>query len=233
MSISRRELLVGAAALATPGWATAGMGFAVQGRQVDEVPVPQALPDQVYSTDRVGISRATHDAHLRLFQGYANKTNEIRRALREMDFATDAPNQIYSEMRALKVNYAFAFGGYLNHEVYFDTLGGDGTPTPRVRQVIERSYGSWDRWLEDWKATGLAGRGWAYLAYDRESRRVFNMIGDSQDTYPIWNSTLLLAMDVYEHAYYLDFQASRAKYIDAYVQCIDWNAVARRIPRGR
>jgi Fe-Mn family superoxide dismutase len=194
------------------------------------VAVPEALPTKVYTTERVGISKATHDAHLTLFQGYAKKTNEIRELLAKGG-AGEGANQIYSNMRALKVNYAFAYGGYINHSVYFDTLGGDGGPaTGQVSALINDAYGSYEAWLEDWKATGMAGRGWAFLAYDHNEERVHNYIGDSQDTWPTWNNTLLLAMDVYEHAYYLDFQTARPKYIDAYVQCIDWDAVNARLP---
>ena len=195
------------------------------------VTVPEALPEKVYTTERVGISKATHDSHLALWKGYANKTNEIRGLLAQPGTGEGA-NQIYSTMRALKVNYAFAYGGYINHTVYFNTLGGKGGPaTGAVAKLIEESYGSFEAWLADWKATGLAGRGWAFLAYDNEEKRVQTYMGDSQDTWPTWNNTLLLAMDVYEHAYYLDFQTARAKYIEAYVQCIDWDAVNARIPR--
>lgn len=194
------------------------------------VEVPEALPEKVYSTERVGISRATHDSHLTLWKGYANKTNEIRKLLAEGK--TEGANQIYSDMRALKVNYAFAYGGYVNHSVYFNTLGGQGgAATGAVAKLIDEAYGSFDNWLADWKATGMAGRGWAFLAFDHEEKRVHNYIGDSQDTWPSWNNTLLLAMDVYEHAYYLDFQTARPKYIDAYVQCIDWDAVNARLPK--
>ncbi len=195
------------------------------------VTVPEALPEKVYTTERVGISKATHDSHLTLWKGYANKTNEIRGLLAQAGSGEGA-NQIYSNLRALKVNYAFAYGGYVNHTVYFNTLGGKGGPaTGDVAGLINESYGSFDAWLADWKATGMAGRGWAFLAHDHEEKRVHNYIGDSQDTWPTWNNTLLLCMDVYEHAYYLDFQTARPKYIDAYVQCIDWDAVNARLPR--
>ncbi|HLO98756.1 MAG TPA: Fe-Mn family superoxide dismutase, partial [Fimbriimonas sp.] len=82
------------------------------------------------------------------------------------------------------------------------------------------------------KTTGIGARGWAYLAYDHDEERVFTFIGDAQDTYPAWNSTLLLALDVYEHAYFLDFQTARAKYIDAYMTVIDWDAVNARLKKG-
>jgi len=186
--------------------------------------------EKALSTASKGISEATHRAHLKLWQGYANKTNEIRKALTEVDCDPAKANQIYSQMRALKVNYAFAIGGYLNHNVYFGTLGGNGGPaTGQVANLINESYGSFEKWSADWIATGLAGRGWAYLGYDCEEKRVFNFMGDSQDTFPAWNTQLILAMDVYEHAYYLDFQTARAKYIEAYMRCIDWDAVNKNV----
>jgi Fe-Mn family superoxide dismutase len=194
------------------------------------VAVPDALPAKVYNTEAAGISKATHDDHLTLWKGYANKTNEIRKALAEMDVDPAAANQIYSQMRALKVNYAFAYGGYINHEVYFDSIGGQGGPaTGEVGRLIGECYGSFERWAADWKATGMAGRGWAFLGFDRKEGRVFNYAGDSQDTFPAWNHTLVMAMDVYEHAYYLDFQTARMKYIEAFLQVVDWDAANARL----
>lgn len=194
-----------------------------------QVAVPQAIPEKVYTTERVGISRRTHDEHLKLWQGYANKTNEIRRLLAEMEVDPAKANQIYSMMRALKVDYTFAYEGFINHNVYFETLGGSGgEATGKVADLIREAYGSFDRWVADWKATGMAARGWVYLAYDHAEKRVFNYIGDAQNSFPIWNHTCVLAMDVYEHAYYLDFGTARMKYIEAYLQVIDWDAVNRR-----
>lgn len=190
------------------------------------VTVPQAIPEKVYSSEKVGISRKTHDEHLKLWQGYANKTNEIRKALAEMEVDPAKANQIYSPLRALKIDYSFAYQGYINHNIYFETLGGDGGPaTGKVGELIAATYGSFEKWVADFKATGIASRGWVFLAYDHAEKRVFNYGGDAQNTFPIWNHTCVLALDVYEHAYYLDFQTARAKYIDAYLQCIDWNAV--------
>ncbi|MES1228170.1 MAG: Fe-Mn family superoxide dismutase, partial [Armatimonadota bacterium] len=183
-------------------------------------------------TASAGISKATHDNHLTLWKGYANKTNEIRKTLAEMDVDPSKANQIYSQMRALKVNYAFAYGGYINHDVYFNTIGGSGgAATGNIATLINDSYGNFEHWVNDWKSSGMAARGWVYLAYDHTEQKVFNYVGDSQDTFPAWNHTLLLNMDVYEHAYYLDFQTGRLKYIDAYMNVIDWDAVNARLPK--
>lgn len=193
------------------------------------VAVPQAIPDKCFASERVGIGRRTHEEHLKLWQGYANKTNELRKALAEMEVDPAKANQIYSQMRALKVDLTFAYQGLINHNVYFDTLGGDGGPaTGKAGELIAASYGGFDAWAADWKATGMAARGWVYLAYDHAEKRVFNYIGDAQNTFPLWNHTVVLAMDVYEHAYFLDFGVARMKYIEAYMQCIDWDAVNKR-----
>ena len=226
--ISRRGFIVGAA---TAGVATAvGLPkIAMAQGAPKQLPIPE-LPMKVFSTERAGISRKTHEEHLKLWQGYAKKTNEIRQALATVDTDPAKANQIYSQIRSLKVEYSFAYEGYINHDIYFDTIGGSGGPAKGgVALLINDAYGSFDAWAKDWKATGISGRGWAFLGYDRKSGQVFNYLGDSQNTYPIWNHECLLAMDVYEHAYYLDFQTARAKYIDAYMQVIDWDAVNRRL----
>ncbi len=194
------------------------------------VVVPESLPEKVYTTDRVGISKTTHDQHLTLWKGYANKTNEIRTALSEMEKDPAKANQIYSQIRALKVNYAFAYGGYINHGVYFDSIGGQGgAPSGKIADLINDAYGSFDQWKNDLRCTAMGGRGWAFVGYDQTEGRIFNYMGDSQDTFPAWNHQLVLALDVYEHAYYLDFQTARLKYIEAFLEVIDWDAVNRRL----
>ena len=240
-SLNRRQFITGAAtvagALALPVDAIASAGSTLLGHapgpKLVRVPTDEDIK-KAMSTAPKGISEATHKAHLTLWQGYANKTNEIRKALAALDTDPAKANQIYSATRALKVNYAFAYGGYKNHNVYFDTIGGAGGPaTGDVATLISEAYGSFDKWVADMRTTGLSGRGWAFLAYDRDEQRVFNAIGDSQDSFPVWNCELILALDVYEHAYYLDFQTKRAKYIDAWLSVIDWTAVNSRLARAK
>jgi Fe-Mn family superoxide dismutase len=171
-----------------------------------------------------GISRAAVEAHYKLYQGYVNKRNEILGKLASVDLGS--ANQVYSEVRALKVELSFAVGGIKNHEIYFEHLGGDGgNPDGLAGQLIARDFGSADAWRADLKASGMAGRGWAWTAYDWDEGRLFNYVGDSQNTYPIWNATPLVALDVYEHAYFLDYQTDRASYIDAFFDNLDWTTV--------
>jgi superoxide dismutase, Fe-Mn family len=171
-----------------------------------------------------GISRASVEAHYKLYQGYVAKRNEILGKLAGVDLG--AANQVYSEVRALKVDLSFAIGGIKNHEIYFEHLGGGGgNPSGAIARLIERDFGSADAWRADLKATGMAGRGWAWTAYDWDEGRLFNYVGDAQNTFPIWNAAPLIALDVYEHAYFLDFQTDRASYIDTFFDNLDWGVV--------
>jgi Fe-Mn family superoxide dismutase len=183
---------------------------------------PRELKPRLHELD--GISRETVEAHYKLYEGYVAKRNEILGKLAEVDLS--AANQVYSEVRALKVDLTFAVGGIKNHEIYFEHLGGDGgAPEGPIAELIERDFGSADAWRTDLKATGMGGRGWAWTAYDWDEGRLFNYLGDTQNTYPIWNATPLVALDVYEHAYFLDYQTDRASYIDAFFANLDWTTV--------
>ena len=127
---------------------------------------PRGLRPEVYELE--GISRASVEAHYKLYQGYVNKRNEILGKLAEVDLSS--ANQVYSDLRSLKVDLTFAIGGIKNHEVYFEHLGGKGgDPAGVFAELVRRDFGSVESWKADLKATGLAGRGWAWTAYDFHS----------------------------------------------------------------
>ncbi len=180
------------------------------------------LKPALYELD--GISREAVEAHYKLYQGYVAKRNEILGKLAEVDLST--ANQTYSDLRALKIDLTFAIGGIKNHEIYFEHLGGTGgDPAGIFGDLVKRDFGSVEAWKADLKATGLAGRGWAWAAYDWDEGRLFNYIGDAQNTFPVWNATPLVALDVYEHAYFLDFATDRASYIDKFFDNLDYDVV--------
>ena len=183
---------------------------------------PRELKPSLYELE--GISREAIEAHYKLYEGYIAKRNEILARLADVDL--ESGNQVYSEVRALKVDLTFAIGGVKNHEIYFEHLGGaGGDPTGPIRDLIDRDFGGVEQWRVDLRATGMGGRGWAWTAYDWDEGRLFNYIGDAQNTYPVWNATPLIALDVYEHAYFLDYRTDRAAYIDAFFQNLDWTTV--------
>ena len=178
-----------------------------------------------------GISARTMEEHYELYKGYVAKTNEIQEKLNTTDRGT--ANQIYSDLRALRIDLSFATGGVKNHETYFGHLGGKGgMPAGRVMEMIKRDFPSYDAWLADFKASGLAARGWVWLAYDRDWSTLTTVIGDAQNTFPLWNATPILALDVYEHAYWIDYGRARAKYIEAFFNNLDWSAVEQNLERA-
>jgi superoxide dismutase, Fe-Mn family len=174
-----------------------------------------------------GISEKTMTEHYKLYEGYVKKSNEILEKLKSVDKST--ANQVYSDLRSLKLEYSFALNGVKNHEAYFAHLGGNGEePRGVIGEMIERDFGSFEKFKEDMKQTGIAARGWVWLAYDWETNKLFNFLGDAQNAYPAWNSSMLVALDTYEHAYWMDYGTGRAAYIDAFFKNLNWGYVEER-----
>jgi superoxide dismutase, Fe-Mn family len=183
---------------------------------------PRELKPAVLELD--GISRETIEAHYKLYQGYVSKRNEILTSLDGVDLSS--ANQVYSQIRSLKLELTFAIGGIKNHEIYFEHLGGaGGEPAGVFAQLVKRDFGSVADWKADLRATGMAGRGWAWAAYDWDEGRLFNYLCDAQNSFPVWNATPLVALDVYEHAYFVDFGTDRSAYIDAFFNNLDYDVV--------
>lgn len=181
-----------------------------------------------YAYDKLdGISQQTntfhHDTH---YAGYVKKRNEVMDKLAAVDRA--AANANYSEYGGLKRHETFNAAGQRLHELYWDILGGDGKPTGEVLKHIERSYGSFDNWVADFKASSMIALGWVILAWDPGDDNLYNFTGDSHNQGGVWGTFPLLAIDVFEHAYYHDQGPARAKYIDAFVKNINWQEVERR-----
>jgi Fe-Mn family superoxide dismutase len=179
-----------------------------------------------------GISSKTVEEHLKLYKGYVNKSNEILTKLESVDIST--ANQVFSDLRALKVELSFALGGKQNHELYFGHLKPDGgEPKGDLRKQIEKDFGGFDKYIANLKASGIAARGWVWTVWFPETGKLMNWVGDSQNTYLSWNLRPILALDVYEHAYFIDYGVDRGKYIDAFVNNLDWDKIAANLDAAR
>lgn len=178
----------------------------------------------IYNLD--GISKASVEEHLKLYKGYVNKYNEIMQKLAGVDKST--ANQVYSDLRSLKVDLSFAIGGVKNHEIYFSHLGGGSKkPEGTLSEAIEKNFGSYEAYLTDLKQSGMAARGWVWTALDLDYGYLFNYLGDAQNTFPVWNAVPILALDVYEHAYFQDYGTVRANYIDAFIRNVNWDEIQK------
>ncbi len=117
----------------------------------------------------------------------------------------------------------------LLHELYFDALAiKPATPGPDVVRAIEKRFGSLDKWAADFQSAAKAAAGWAMLAYHPVNGKLYNVVSDEHAVGVLWMATPLVVIDVYEHAFYIDYQNRKTEYIDKFMDHIDWHEVDRR-----
>lgn len=170
----------------------------------------------------VGLSKETIDDHYNvIYKGYINKYNEIEESLEQ---TAKTGNPTFSKYRELKRAQLFTLNAIRLHEIYFRGLGGEGRCSGQILDWIDQDFGNFENWVDDLRAAGMSARGWAVLAYDIDERRLRNITTDIHSD-GAWTSITLLALDVYEHAYYFDFATDRKSYIESWLQNTDWDQV--------
>ncbi|MBI2551106.1 superoxide dismutase [Candidatus Uhrbacteria bacterium] len=189
---------------------------------------PKPLP---FSKNLTGISAKTIAIHHdKLYIGYVNKLKEVSQKLAEMNASgvgLDAANQSYSELRSLCDAKTFTANGVYLHEYYFDILGGNGQATGTLVDALVEKYGSLEKFIAFFSATGMAVRGWVVLAWDTHAGRLKIYGCDVHNQGGIWGCIPLIVLDVYEHAYFLDYGSDRKMYIEAFWKNLDWNAATK------
>jgi len=176
-----------------------------------------------------GFSETMIKNHFTLYQGYVTNTNKLTDTLAQLlrDGKTATPE--YAE---LKRRFGWEFNGMRLHELYFENLKGSGglDTGSRLAKLIEQRYGGKDAWEKDFKATGtMRGIGWVVLYHDAVGDNLFNAWINEHDVAHLAGCTPLLIMDVFEHAYFTDYQLKRADYIESFFANINWQAVASRL----
>ncbi len=176
-----------------------------------------------------GFSEKALDIHFALYEGYVNNVNKIGGEVGKMhaEKKTDSP-----EFAELRRRFGWEFSGMRLHEVYFDTLGGDGKVDEdgELYKSIVENYGSFENWKKDFVAVGkMRGIGWAALYQDTVDGVLMNFWIDEHDTGHLPGGKLILIMDVFEHAFFPDYGKDKAAYVDAFFENIDWQAVEKRI----
>jgi len=115
------------------------------------------------------------------------------------------------------------------HELYFDGMTAQPPdPAADVRRAIERRFGSLPRWADDFQASARAAAGWAVLAYQPANGKLYNLVSDEHAMGLMWMAAPLVVIDVYEHAFYVDYQNRKSDYVTAFMDHVDWNAVNAR-----
>jgi len=176
-----------------------------------------------------GFSDTLLKNHFTLYQGYVTNTNKLMDALNQLlkEGKTGTPE--YAE---LKRRFGWEFNGMRLHEYYFENLGGKGgiNKSGKLYQKLVESLGSYEAWEKDFKATGtMRGIGWAVLYQDIPSGRFINFWINEHDVGHPSGGMPILIMDVFEHAFMLDYGLKRADYIESFFKNIHWEEVEKRL----
>jgi len=159
------------------------------------------------------------------YVGAVKRLNAIGTQLAELDFAK-APNFV---INGLKREELIAANSMILHEIYFDGLGGGGKAGGPLAEAIARDFGSLERWRAEFVAMGKAeggGSGWVILAYSPRDKRLVNQWAADHTT-TLAGGRPVLVLDMYEHAYHMDYGAAAAKYVDIYMEAIRWDNAAK------
>jgi Fe-Mn family superoxide dismutase len=176
-----------------------------------------------------GFSQTLLTNHFTLYQGYVTNTNKLTDILAAMlkEGKTAAPE--YAE---LKRRFGFEFNGMRLHEYYFENLGGKTAldKAGALAKKLAEAYGSYEAWEQDFRATGaMRGIGWVVLYQDNMTGGLFNQWINEHEVGHLAGCRPILIMDVFEHAYMIDYGLKRADYIAAFFKNINWKAVEGRL----
>lgn len=176
-----------------------------------------------------GFSETLLKNHFTLYQGYVTNTNKVSETLEQMlkDGKTGTP-----EFAELKRRFGWEFNGMRLHEYYFDNLGGKAALDKygSLGKQMQCDFGSYEIWEKDFRAVGtMRGIGWVVLYQDNLSGRLFNVWINEHDVSHLAGCNPIMIMDVFEHAFMLDYGLKRADYIEAFFKNIDWSAAESRM----
>jgi Fe-Mn family superoxide dismutase len=212
----RREAIALAAAAVTLGAAVTGEAVAQPAAQFQPKPLPfnpAAVPG---FSER--ILRSHYDNN---YAGAVRRLGAIETQLAALDPA--APG---FQLNGLKREELIAWNSMILHEVHFSSLGAPNRPAAALAGAVEKDFGSFDRWAAQFSAAGKAlggGSGWVLLSWSPRDRRLVNTWA-ADHTMTLAGGVPLLALDMYEHAYHMDFGANAVGYVDAFMKAINWTA---------
>jgi len=176
-----------------------------------------------------GLSDTLLKNHFTLYQGYVTNTNKLADSLDVLVKEGKTATPEYAELRR---RFGWEFNGMRLHELYFENMAKGGVAldkTSALASKINESFGSFEVWEKDFKALGaVRGIGWAVLYFDAEAGRLFNVWVNEHDVGHLAGAKPILVLDVFEHAYMLDYGIKRADYLEAFFKAINWGAVSAR-----
>ncbi len=176
-----------------------------------------------------GFSDTLQNNHFTLYQGYVTNTNKLAETLAAMVTDGRIGTPEYAE---LKRRMGFEFNGMRLHEYYFENLGGKGAlnKSGKLATKLAEEFGSVESWEADFRGTGaMRGIGWAVLYQDNVTGRLFNQWINEHEVGHFAGCIPILVMDVFEHAFMVDYGLNRAAYIEAFFKNVNWDAVEARL----
>jgi len=228
MTTERRNFLKAVSAAAASTAVLAGTQALAQGNlQAAAKAMPyQAKPMPFDPKTITGISEKVLVSHYENnYVGAVKRLNAIGTQLADLDFAK-APNFV---INGLKREELVASNSMILHEIYFDGLGGGARASGPLADAIARDFGSVARWRSEFAAMGKAeggGSGWVILAYSPRDKRLVNQWAADHTT-TLAGGRPVLVLDMYEHAYHMDYGAAAARYVDVYMEAIRWDNAAK------
>lgn len=178
-----------------------------------------------------GLSPNQLKQHMTLYAGYVKSRNDIAKSLETVD-RVNANSRTYSAFRALKVAETYAVNGSILHELYFENLAPKPTTVgPLTEKLIIESFGTFEAFKQDFMASGNSARGWVLTCYSLDDHRVHNFVLEEHNQHVPVLALPLLVLDVYEHAYMIDFGIQRIPYLNVFWDAIDWNVVEARVEK--
>ena len=180
-----------------------------------------------------GFSDKLLQNHFKLYQGYVANTNKLAEILSNLlkEGKTGTPE--YAE---LKRRFGWEFNGMRLHEYYFGNMvknAKESDKNSKFFKKVAEDFGSYEEWEKDFKAVGaLRGIGWVILCYDSAAKRLFNVWVNEHDAGHLAGAAPLLVMDVFEHAFVLDYGINRGEYISSFFKAVDWKIVANRFSQA-
>jgi len=184
--------------------------------------------------DLVGISTKSIEEHLKLYKGYVTNSNLVLNKIKEYEVDPIGNAYVLSELHR---RFAFEFGGMRNHEYYFSSLEGGAKELKggaNLFKEITKDGESFSVWLENFKALALTrGVGWAILYYDKETNKLLTQWVDEQHLGHLVGCSPILCLDMWEHAYYLDYiPADKKKYVEAFFANLNWNKIEENFKKA-
>lgn len=174
-----------------------------------------------------GFSDALLTNHFTLYEGYVKNTNALVNLLDTKEIGTP-------EYAELERRLGWEWNGMRLHELYFGNMAKNAPALAggKLREKIDKIYGSFENWKKNFIGVGtMRGIGWVVLYHDREKDELFNIWINEHDAGHLTGCTPLLVMDVFEHAFMLDYGLKKADYIEVFFRSIDWVAIEGRFSR--